>query len=74
MYIKLEEGAGCRVMSFADAGKETYMVINDSQGTQWRLWENKNVGISHSSCQVCTVEELWEALRKVAEDKIWTPG
>lgn len=73
MYIKLEEGQDTRIISLVDGAEETYFVSADGDD-----WERGAVGTEESSsytnCRVCTIEELWQALRKVAGGKVWTPA
>ena len=73
MHIKIESGVnGVKAISFVDGDKETFITADNNIG--WRLCSDVPAMTLWDSCQVCTVEELWGALLKVAEDKEWTPA
>ena len=72
MYIKIEEGTvGMKSISFVKDEKETYLAT--LEGGTWIASGPTSSVTLYDYCQVCTAEELWTALSKIAEDKVWTP-
>ena len=73
MDIRIETGVdGIKAISFIDGGTETF--IGCSDGKAWKLASEVADMTLWDSCNVCTVDELWEALLKVAADKEWVPA
>ena len=72
MHIKIESGVdGVKAISFVRGDLERYLASSHREG--WVLAGPSREGACWDSCVVCTVDELWEALLKVADDKKWVP-